>query len=84
MPLLARLVDPGAGAGGHHVVAEQRAEGALDHVGVLVLVVVAVERRGQGVRRHRVVDDGEAAAMMLRETGTILGREILLAEWDRL
>ena len=45
-----------------HVVAEQRAHASLEHVAVLVLARVAVQRRGERARGHRVLDQREAAA----------------------
>src|SRR4051794_4124651 len=47
VPLVARLEDPGARAGAHDLVAEERAERAGEYVGVLVLAVVAVQGRGE-------------------------------------
>jgi hypothetical protein len=65
MPLVARLVDEVAGLGVDDVVAEQRAHPALEHVGVLVLAAVAVQRRGELARAHRVLDEREAAVVGL-------------------
>ena len=50
------------GPGLDDVVAEQRAHPALEDVAVLVLARVAVQRRGERARRHRVLDEREAAA----------------------
>jgi hypothetical protein len=61
VPLVARLVDQVAGTGLDDVVAEERAHAALEHEAVLVLAVVAVQRRRQPARRHRVLDEAEAA-----------------------
>jgi hypothetical protein len=51
-----------AGTRLEHVVAELDAEAAFHHVGVLVLVVVGVQRRAQRARRERVLDQAERAA----------------------
>ena len=51
-----------AGAGFDDVVAEQGAHAALEHVAVLVLAVVAMQRRGERARAHRVLDQREALA----------------------
>ena len=60
MPLVARLEHPRAGAGGDDIVAEKRAERSLEHVGVLVLLRMPMEWRGESARRERVMHDGEA------------------------
>src|SRR4051812_3631408 len=64
MPLVARLEHPGARAGGDDLVAQQRSERSLEHVGVLVLARVAVQRRGQGAWGERMVDDRESLARL--------------------
>ena len=60
MPLVAGLEHPGFGARLYDVVAEERAERSLEHVGVLVLARMPMERCGQSTRCKRVVDDGDA------------------------
>jgi hypothetical protein len=59
VPPVARLVDQVAGRGDHHLVAQQGAHAPLDHVAVLVLAQVPVQRRRERVRRHRVLDQRE-------------------------
>jgi hypothetical protein len=61
VPLVARLEEQVARAGDDHLVAQQGADLALEHEAVLVLAQVAVQRRGQRARRHRVLDEREAA-----------------------
>src|ERR1019366_4317628 len=39
---------------------QQRAERAVQHVGILILTVVPMQWRREGARRHRMMDDGEA------------------------
>ena len=65
MPLATRLVDEIAGPGLDDVVAEQGAHPALEHEAVLVLAVVAMKRRGEITRRHRMLHEGEAAVGVL-------------------
>ncbi len=65
VPLSARLVDEVARTGLDDVVAEQRAHPALEHEAVLVLAVVAMERRSEMTRRHRMLDESEAALRVL-------------------
>jgi hypothetical protein len=60
VPLVARLVDQVAGSGLDDVVAQQRTHAPLEHVAVLVLARVAVQRRGERARRHRMLDEREA------------------------
>src|SRR4029077_2377454 len=60
VPLIARLEHPRAGAGSDDLVAEECAELSLEHVGVLVLLRMAMEGRGERARCERVMDDGEA------------------------
>src|SRR6266536_1401701 len=62
VPLAAGLEDEVAGAGLEHVIAEERSHAAFEHVAVLVFAEVAVERRCECVRRHRVLDEREAPA----------------------
>jgi hypothetical protein len=64
VPLVPRLEHPRARAGHDDLVAEQGPERAPQHVGVLVLPVVVVQRRGQRARRERVVDDRELPARL--------------------
>ena len=61
VPLAARLEDEVAGARLEHVVAEERPHAALEHVAVFVFAQVAMERRGERARRHRMLDEREAA-----------------------
>ena len=65
VPLVARLEDEVAGLGDHHLVAEQRAHAAPRARAVLVLARVAVERRGERARRHRVLDHREPTAGLI-------------------
>jgi len=46
--------------GGQNLVAEQGAHATLEHVAVLVLVEVAVQRCGERAGGHRVLDEREA------------------------
>ena len=59
MPLVARLEDQVAGPGLDDVVAQQRTHAPLEHVAVLVLAGVQVQRRGERARGHRVLDQRE-------------------------
>jgi hypothetical protein len=65
VPLVARLEDQVAGLGHENLVAEQRADLPLQDVAVLVLSRVPVQRRGQGPRTHRVLDEREVTARLL-------------------
>ena len=58
----AGLDDEVAGSGLEDVVTPRRAAPALQNTSVLVLVVVGVQRRAQGTRRQRVLDQAERAA----------------------
>src|SRR6185437_13052061 len=62
VPLIARLEDEVARAGFDHVVAEQRAHSSLEHEAVLVFPRVAMQRRGERARRHRMLDEREVLA----------------------
>ena len=57
VPFAAGLEDEVAGARLEHVPAEDRSHAAFEHVAVLVFSQVAVERRGECVRRHRMLDE---------------------------
>src|SRR5205823_645412 len=46
----------------HDLVPQERSDAPLDDVAVFVFMNVAVERRGQRTRRHRVLDQGEPSA----------------------
>src|SRR5581483_3630069 len=60
VPLVPRLEGQVANPGRHDLVPEQRAHLALEHVAVLVLAGVQVQRCGERARRHRMLDQGEA------------------------
>lgn len=60
VPLIARLEHPRAGAGGHNVVPKQSAQGSFEHIGILVLPTMAVERSRESARSEGVVHDREA------------------------
>ena len=60
VPLVARLEDEVPRPGLDHVVAEQRTHPPLEDEAVLVLARVAVHRRRERARRHRVLDEREA------------------------
>jgi len=60
MPLIPGLEHPGSGLSRHDVVAEQRTERPCQHVRVLVLARVPVERCGERPRCQWMVDNGEA------------------------
>src|SRR5581483_1642533 len=60
VPLVTRLVHEVARPGLDDVVAEERSHAPLQHVAVLVLARVQMERRGQRTRRHRMLDEREA------------------------
>jgi hypothetical protein len=62
VPLVARLEGEVADLGVDHVLAEQRSQPALEHVAVLVLAGVAVQRRREVTRWDRVLDEREPAA----------------------
>ena len=64
VPLVARLEDEVARAGLDDVVAQQRAHAPLEHVAVLVLAGVQVQRRGERARGHRVLDQREPLARL--------------------
>ena len=66
VPLAARLERQVAGLGIDDVVAQQCAHAALEDEAVLVLALVDVHRRDQGLRRDRVLDEREQAAGLLR------------------
>src|SRR6185312_3212464 len=55
VPLAAGLEDEVAGPGLEDLVAEEGAHAAFDHVAVLVLAVVPVQRGGEGARGHGVL-----------------------------
>src|SRR4029079_11591968 len=45
----------------HDRIAEQRTKGAGEHVGILVLAMMAVQRRGQHARLQRMMNDRKEA-----------------------
>src|SRR5581483_8808905 len=67
VPLVARLEHEIARPGLHDLVAQQRAEPALEDEAVLVLARVQVQRRGERARGERVLDEREA----LRRVGPV-------------
>ena len=62
MPLTGRFEDPAARFGDNHLLTEQSAQRALENEGILVLVVVKVQRGSQCVGGCRMVHDGKASS----------------------
>jgi len=62
---MAGLEDQIAGLGEDLFLPQQRPQLALEHETVLILSGMAVQRTGQYVRRHGVLDEREAAARFL-------------------
>jgi hypothetical protein len=61
VPLAAGLEDQIPGLGEDLLVAQQRPQAALEHIAVLVLSAVVVQRAGQHVRWQGVLEDREPA-----------------------
>ena len=61
MPLAAGLEDQIPGLGDELLVAQQRPQAALEHVAVLVLAGMVVQRAGEDVGGQGVLDDREPA-----------------------
>jgi hypothetical protein len=65
VPLVAWLEDQVARRSDDDVVAEQSADAAFEHVAVLVLTEMTVQRSSERTRRHRMLDQREAAARLV-------------------
>src|SRR4029077_5218843 len=65
VPLVTGLEHQVADLGDEDLIAEQCPDLALQDVGVLVLSVVLVQRSRERARRHRMLDQGEAAVGVL-------------------
>src|SRR3954454_12532668 len=65
VPLLARLEDEVSRLGVNHVIPQDRSHPAIDDVAVLVLAGVLVQPDREMLRRHRVLDEREAAPGLL-------------------